>query len=128
MASGDDADKAPQLARKTPPIIRSLSQDALCISDQYCRGLVGGEIKRTQQIEVEFGKSTRSLWKSTFKTSCHPLYSTDLFGTGNADAGEGLYSDGWRRGAVLNSPYTAGPDNVARVVGLLQSAQESSCV
>ncbi|HSL06070.1 MAG TPA: hypothetical protein VK901_21345 [Nitrospiraceae bacterium] len=38
-----------------------LSRQVLRISDQYCRGLVGGEIKHTQQIEVEFVKSTRSL-------------------------------------------------------------------
>ena len=38
-----------------------LSRQVLCISDQSCRGLVGGEIKYTQQIEVEFVKPTRSL-------------------------------------------------------------------
>ena len=38
-----------------------LSRQVLRVSDQYCRGLVGIEIKHTQQIEVEFVTSTRSL-------------------------------------------------------------------
>lgn len=38
-----------------------LVRQVLRVSDQYCRGLVGIEIKHTQQIEVEFVTSTRSL-------------------------------------------------------------------
>lgn len=41
--------------------LTGLSRQVLRVSDQYCCGLVGGEIKHTQQIEVEFVTSTRSL-------------------------------------------------------------------
>lgn len=48
-------------SRQTFRSLTGLSRQVLRVLGQYYRGLMGGEIKHTQHIEVEFVKPTRSL-------------------------------------------------------------------